>query len=552
MVSPKVEPMKIQLVFQGGGAKLAALMAVAEVLREFENDGVISIGKAAGSSAGAIAAAMLSSSEGVHELKGRLKKIGPPWASQIRPLVAWDYWRLYRGDALYDQLVLEDFFRDLLCPSEELKVGKLRIPTEIYFTDLYSLDARTASADEPLPTALAKSCRVPLAFCGYASKDSHVDGGLALNLPADQLLKEESSSGRVIGISFNTRFADKSFTDLIGYTKQLFSAAIQASVNRSKLLIGAANVFSIETDIETFDFERALYVGLEDKYQIIKYQFRDWLNEWLKNAQPLIKPSARGPSRFIHPILNSVPLPSAIVRELQERTRSDVFTHGELISGYDTAILENGVFTGKYKSRVLKKLWIKKRTNILSFDFQAGQSAATFDDLKFGFMAVDNSGEPLTFVGHVQELTDQDQRLRSFRLYLLFDTALTPDSESQPYVVEVQYEIDDPFANLHKRDTLTLTGAQGGADEMVIGVAFPKHRVPPNFMVKDVAEVPESRHPEYNIVLFEGETIVPSERLQISELIDKFELSGAPDEYCIIGSRLKNAKHGDCFGIAWG
>jgi hypothetical protein len=311
-------------------------------------------------------------------------------------------------------------------------------------------------------------------------------------------------------------------------------------------------VFSIETDIEMFDFEKALSVGLEDKYEIIKYQFRDWLIEWLRNAQPLMKPSTAGPSRFIHPILNSVPLPSAIVRELQERTISDVFTHGELISGYDTAILADGQFTGKYKSRVLKTLWIKKRTNFLSFDFQAGRSAAIFDDLKFGFMAVDNLGKPLTFVGHVQELTEEDDRLRSFRLYLLFEAPLSPDSADQPYVVEVQYEIDDPFADLHERDSLTLTGAQGGANEMVIGVAFPKHRLPPSFIIKDVAEVPISQHADFNVDLREGETIVPSERLQLSEIIDKFDLSGAPDQYFFVGSRLKNAKQGDCFGLAWG
>jgi predicted acylesterase/phospholipase RssA len=100
-----------------------------------------------------------------------------------------------------------------------------------------------------IPTALAKSCRVPIAFSGFASNDTYVDGGLALNLPADRLLKEESTFGRVIGISFTTRFANKSFVSLIDYTKQLFSAAIQAGVNRSKLLLGPANVFSIETDI---------------------------------------------------------------------------------------------------------------------------------------------------------------------------------------------------------------------------------------------------------------------------------------------------------------
>jgi len=551
--SSQIKPVKIQVVFQGGGAKLCALMAVVEVLKEFQDSGLVTIGKAAGSSAGAIAAVMLGSPRPMSIFKGELKKISPSYVSKIGDAGLLDYWRIWRGKALYDQLVLEDFFRELFCPNADQRVKDLRLGTEIYFTDLYSLDARIAPADESIPTALAKSCRVPLAFSGFASNDSHVDGGLALNLPVDNLLRDESTDGRVIGISFSSKFSNKSFASLVDYTKQLFSAAIQASVNRSKLLLGAANVFSIETDIGTFDFDRALNAGLDDKFEIIKYQFRDWLFAWLRNAQPLMTPSPSGPSRFIHPILNSAPLPSSVVKELHERSVSDVFTHGELISGFDTAILEGGVFTGKYRSRVLKKLWIRKRTNILSFDFQAGRTTATFADLKFGFMAIDKGGHALPFVGHVQELTRDGDKLRSFRLYLFFENSLIPDTADQPYVIEIQYEIDDPFADLQtQRDSLTLTGAQGGADEMIVGVAFPKHKLPGNFTVSDAASVPVHDHQAFNIVMLDTETIVPSEAMELAELVDKFELVASPEHYLIVGRRLKNAKQGDCFGLVWG
>ena len=46
-------PIPIQVVLQGGGAKICVLMAVCDVLKELEADKRIQITRAAGSSAGA-------------------------------------------------------------------------------------------------------------------------------------------------------------------------------------------------------------------------------------------------------------------------------------------------------------------------------------------------------------------------------------------------------------------------------------------------------------------------------------------------------------------
>lgn len=70
-------PVPIQVVFQGGGAKLASLMAVCEVLQDSQKAGKIEITRTAGSSAGAISAVMLVSSKSVKDYyKPRLKIIG--------------------------------------------------------------------------------------------------------------------------------------------------------------------------------------------------------------------------------------------------------------------------------------------------------------------------------------------------------------------------------------------------------------------------------------------------------------------------------------------
>ena len=77
METPQATPAPIQVVFQGGGAKLCLLMAVAEVLQEYQSAGRIEIRRVAGSSAGAIAAVMLVSGKPIKTYKAELKNLRP-------------------------------------------------------------------------------------------------------------------------------------------------------------------------------------------------------------------------------------------------------------------------------------------------------------------------------------------------------------------------------------------------------------------------------------------------------------------------------------------
>ena len=56
------EPMNIQISFQGGGARLALLLAAAEAIRELESgpEPLIKVTRIAGTSAGAIIGAFLA------------------------------------------------------------------------------------------------------------------------------------------------------------------------------------------------------------------------------------------------------------------------------------------------------------------------------------------------------------------------------------------------------------------------------------------------------------------------------------------------------------
>lgn len=61
-----------------------------------------------------------------------------------------------------------------------------------------------------------------------------VDGGLALNLPVDNLQRDKTVYGDVIAISFTNQFVERTGNPVISFAQNLFSASIQSGVERSK------------------------------------------------------------------------------------------------------------------------------------------------------------------------------------------------------------------------------------------------------------------------------------------------------------------------------
>ena len=141
-----------------------------------------------------------------------------------------------------------------------------------------------------------------------------------MNLPVDDLKKSEGSKGAVIAVSFKNKPQSESGRNLVTYTQQLFSAAIQSGVIWSEYFFGRENVCQLDTDINTFEFERALGEGLELHYRLAKMQFASWIEEWLK---PRKKSKAPRRHRFLYPSLSNVPISPAILREIDDRLKSE-------------------------------------------------------------------------------------------------------------------------------------------------------------------------------------------------------------------------------------
>jgi hypothetical protein len=258
---------------------------------------------------------------------------------------------------------------------------------------------------------------------------------------------------------------------------------------------------------------------------------------------------AQGSSRLIRPPLSNVRLSPAIIREMNDRLRKDPCTHAISAATYETALFdEHGNFAGRYKTRNAMEFRLTRPTNLLQFNFQGGKDSA-FSDMKLGCAAIDGMGNSLRFVPDVQEVSKPDAPLRTFIVYFLFDQQLTPDSPNQPYAVEYEYVAVDPYPNLGVRGELSsLSRLQGDAQQMFLAVAFPREKLEAP-MESDIATVPRHKLKDLDYDLDEGEVLLPSQLVPVTEFMDRLNLEYPPEKYFIVGRRAQNIKQGQTIGM---
>ena len=541
-------PIKLQIVFQGGGAKLASLMAVCAALEKLRLDREIEISRVAGSSAGAIAAVMLASGVEIATYVERLRRIEKKYGQALEISKTQRYLNLLRGKALFPDLDLFAFFSELfpdLKKVEDLALEK-GTPARIYHTNLVTLEGKEAGDGDSLAQALASSCRFPIAFGSYKSDDRLVDGGLAMNLPVDDFKREEAKFGNVVGISFNEDYTLAADADIFEYVKQLFSAAIQGGVARSILMLGRENVYSIPTSISTFDFRRAIDHGfLPEVFLGTSAHFKSWFADWVKQHAPIRPATPLNADRLIRPQPSTKPWKKAVVRELDQRWKNWKTTHAESIEMIDTALLDaDGQFTGLYRSVMRKRFRIVSETHILQFSCQIG-GAGNFVATNLGCNITDRRNNQLDFSVHLQEVTPEGASIRTFNVYFLFDEPLQPGSTDEPYYLEYQYEGDDPYDKLGTRsEIVTLEFKQGDSENVMIAVALPASkfggRVPNNW---DVPSCPREKYARKNWSEEEAARFAPMPVLvPVPELIPLMGLTFGSKSYEIIGRRAKNIK----------
>jgi hypothetical protein len=148
------DPLTLDLnfTFQGGGAKLGSLIATADAVHGLRRPLGYRIESVAGSSAGAIAAAILATNKPPGLFRDRIKAIGPDFIEKVTPKknMLSSIVRAYSGLRLADRNALEAFFEQLfhIDGANFENVSDLPIPISIFVTDMRSRAAGGGNAVE--------------------------------------------------------------------------------------------------------------------------------------------------------------------------------------------------------------------------------------------------------------------------------------------------------------------------------------------------------------------------------------------------------------------
>lgn len=264
--------MKVKCVFQGGGAKLATLLAAAEVMEDLQRDGEIEIEEAAGTSAGSIAAYCLASSRPTAEFRARIRDAGQSYIQQFEESPSkWTILvKLWQGKPIFDEQEVRNFIRSVIGEDEKSEsfLSELKIPIHITAVNIRHSEPqyyRSRDDNTRIEDALLNSCAIPIAFRTFQDIDLVVDGGICSNLPNTKIF-DDSINKNIIAFSFK-RTRGYEPKNVQQYLSALLSTSIDNSVRTAAQEIAAEGgyVCELPNRFDTFDFRKALENGLSDQ-----------------------------------------------------------------------------------------------------------------------------------------------------------------------------------------------------------------------------------------------------------------------------------------------
>lgn len=264
--------MEIKCVFQGGGAKLATLILVAEVLEELENEGRITVTEVAGTSAGSIAAYCFATEIPKAIIRSRMLEFGSDiiarfTAKRSTTRIVFD---ILRGKPLYDEALLRQFLSNVINGNDNNNQRRLcdtRIPVHVRVSNVRKASRYTYPAADTTPAeeALVDSCAIPFALRSYPSQSLLYDGGIVSNLPDSTVFHDVGKN--IIAFSFDKE-APIEYSGLKSFGKSLISTIIDGNVEQSaeRIQLEGGEICRLPLHFGTFDFAAAYKDGLSTKY----------------------------------------------------------------------------------------------------------------------------------------------------------------------------------------------------------------------------------------------------------------------------------------------
>ena len=143
-----------------------------------------------------------------------------------------------------------------------------------------------SAPNEFIEHAVIDSCALPFLFRIWNPDGGRVivDGGICENLPFSPLADSTKVHGDVVAVTFPLN-ASESPTEPKSFFMSLLDAAISSSMAQTRSKLHPTFIHELRTNLTTFSFEKALSTGLEDEYERIKTETRNWLEEFIREKQ---------------------------------------------------------------------------------------------------------------------------------------------------------------------------------------------------------------------------------------------------------------------------
>jgi predicted acylesterase/phospholipase RssA len=292
----QIDQLSLQFVFQGGGAKLVALIAAAHAVYEQAPKLGFNISRVSGTSAGAIAACILASKEDPAIFRHTILRHANMYLPKIeKPINAvLSLWHAWRGDALYDAREYREFLRAIFETAAKIThMNQLKIPTSVYATDIRNGKPKKfdgSQSDHTITEALFCSSALPFIFTTFKGQP-YVDGGLINNFPLEEY--HPTTAGDTLGFTFPSEKEYPYEDGIKEYSKALIFTAMDCAVARSLKQLPQENVYVIKTGIETLEFGKALVeLGNDNAYDAYKLQVGTFLKEYIQQKKKNIEQKA--------------------------------------------------------------------------------------------------------------------------------------------------------------------------------------------------------------------------------------------------------------------
>lgn len=260
--------MRINCIFQGGGANFATLLCAVEALGQLEEEGFLVLTGAAGTSAGSLAAACLAHPTPNPELIQKIINVSTENLNRFvipRNRVGLAY-KVIRGEPLIQEKNLESVIRDFFkIEQRSYSFEDTKIPLYVCAADIKRSKRviYKKGSEKPLDEALSNSCAIPFVFRGFSDGTSISDGGIMANL-LDQSVFEDTGA-YTLAFSFQQPEVED-YDGLLPFAGRIIGSMITNAVNetRVQILQSGGYVCELPAYFGTLDFASAL-IELKDE-----------------------------------------------------------------------------------------------------------------------------------------------------------------------------------------------------------------------------------------------------------------------------------------------